>query len=82
MIIILGLFLVIPDRHGAVGELHQLAGQHRPVRGRSGPDVVGLKNYTDLFAEDGLTRYNFMQSIGNTFYYVLLVVPLQTVLAL
>lgn len=43
---------------------------------------AGLRNYTDLFTKDGLTRQDFMTSVRNIFYYTLLVVPLQTVLAL
>ncbi|MDX6257690.1 MAG: multiple sugar transport system permease protein [Frankiales bacterium] len=43
---------------------------------------AGLRNYTDLFTKDGLTRQDFMTSIRNIFYYTLLVVPLQTSLAL
>ncbi|BEP15590.1 sugar ABC transporter permease [Acidothermaceae bacterium B102] len=44
--------------------------------------TVGLRNYTDLFTKDALTRRDFMTSIRNIFYYTLLVVPLQTALAL
>ena len=43
---------------------------------------VGLRNYTDLFTKDALTRRDFMTSIRNVFYYTVLVVPLQTALAL
>jgi multiple sugar transport system permease protein len=43
---------------------------------------AGLRNYTDLFTKDGLTRQDFMTSVRNIFYYTLLVVPLQTALAL
>lgn len=43
---------------------------------------AGLRNYTDLLTKDGLTRQDFMTSVRNIFYYTLLVVPLQTLLAL
>lgn len=43
---------------------------------------AGLGNYTSLFSQDGLTRQDFMTSVRNIFYYTLLVVPLQTGLAL
>ncbi|WP_235508521.1 MULTISPECIES: carbohydrate ABC transporter permease [unclassified Terrabacter] len=82
MIVILGLFLVIPIGMALWVSFTNWQGNTNPFVVGQGTDVVGLKNYTDLFARDGLTRDNFMQSIGNTFYYVLLVVPLQTVLAL
>ncbi|GAB3592619.1 sugar ABC transporter permease [Angustibacter peucedani] len=44
--------------------------------------LVGGKNYTDLLGQDGLVRQDFMTSIRNVFYYTVLVVPLQTALAL
>ena len=43
---------------------------------------VGLDNYRQLLGEDSLARSDFATSIRNNFYYVLLVVPIQTVLAL
>nr|WP_277605488.1 sugar ABC transporter permease [Glycomyces sp. L485] len=43
----------------------------------SDPEFVGLANYRDLAGDD-----RAIQSIGNTFYYVLLNIPAQTVLAL
>lgn len=43
----------------------------------SDPEFVGLRNYRDLAEDD-----RALQSIGNTFYYVLLNIPAQTVLAL
>jgi multiple sugar transport system permease protein len=55
-------------------------GQGSPFTG----DVpfVGTDNYTRLFTEDGLARRDFMTSIRNNLYYVAIVVPLQTALAL
>jgi multiple sugar transport system permease protein len=43
---------------------------------------VGARNYSFLLSQDGLARQNLMQALRNNFYYVLFVVPLQTVLAL
>jgi multiple sugar transport system permease protein len=82
MIVILGLFLVIPIFMALWVSFTSWQGNTNPFAIGQGTDLVGARNYTDLFTRDGLTRDNFMQSIGNTFYYVLLVVPLQTVLAL
>jgi multiple sugar transport system permease protein len=79
MIIILGLFLAIPVLMAFWVSLTSWQGNTNPI---GGSPFVGAQNYADLFVKDSLTRANFMQSIGNTFYYVLLVVPLQTVLAL
>jgi multiple sugar transport system permease protein len=49
---------------------------------RASVPFIGFDNYTRLFTQDGLARQDFMTSIRNNVYYVLLVVPLQTVLAL
>jgi multiple sugar transport system permease protein len=43
----------------------------------SDPEFVGLAHYRDLAGDD-----RALQSVGNTFYYVLLNIPAQTVLAL
>ncbi|RYU10378.1 sugar ABC transporter permease [Nocardioides iriomotensis] len=55
-------------------------GKGNPFSGDTG--FVGLDNYKVLFTEDALTRQDFMTSLRNNFYFVLLVVPAQTVLAL
>ncbi|GAB3057470.1 sugar ABC transporter permease [Intrasporangium mesophilum] len=79
MIVILGLFLALPVIMAFWVSLTSWQGNTDPI---TGSPFVGVQNYSDLFTRDGLTRSNFMQSLGNTFYYVLLVVPLQTALAL
>jgi multiple sugar transport system permease protein len=81
VILILGVFLFIPILMALWVSLTDWAGNGSPFGGGA-TKVVGADNYLALFAEDSLTRQNFMQSIGNTFYYVLLVVPLQTLIAL
>jgi multiple sugar transport system permease protein len=43
---------------------------------------VGLANYRHLLTEPGLDQNNFGTSLRNNFYYVLLVVPIQTAVAL
>ena len=45
-------------------------------------EYSGLDNYRELLTEEGLRRKDFAISIRNTLYYVLIVVPLQTALAL
>ncbi len=42
---------------------------------------TGLKNYRSLLVDDGLRRSDFALSIKNNFYYVIFVVPIQTMLA-
>ena len=59
----------------------------RDWNGRGSPfssrvNLVGAENYAALLTEPGLSRQDFMISLRNTFYYVIGVVPLQTVLAL
>ena len=80
VVIILGLFLLVPIFMALWVSLTDWNGQGSPFR--SGVPFVGLDNYRRLFAEEGLTRQDFMTSIRNNLYYVAIVVPLQTALAL
>jgi len=80
VIVLLTVFLLVPILMAVWVSLTKWNGQGSPFR--SGVPVAGFDNYTRLFTVDGLTRQDFMTSIRNTFYYVLLVVPLQTALAL
>ncbi|MEV1143849.1 sugar ABC transporter permease [Micromonospora sp. NPDC049799] len=80
VIVILGLFLLLPILMALWVSLTDWNGQGSPFIG--GVPFVGTDNYTRLFTEDGLARRDFMTSIRNNLYYVLLVVPTQTVLAL
>jgi multiple sugar transport system permease protein len=77
---VLGLFLLAPILMALWVSLLHWNGQSNPFT--STKDFVGLGNYADLLTRDGLDRQLFMVSVRNTLYYVLLVVPLQTVLAL
>jgi multiple sugar transport system permease protein len=79
-IVILGLFVVVPIVMALWVSFTAWNGQGSPFQ--SGVPMAGLKNYTHLFTVDGLARQDFMTSIRNNGYYVLLVVPAQTVLAL
>ncbi|PYC66410.1 sugar ABC transporter permease [Micromonospora arborensis] len=80
VIAILGLFLLLPILMAFWVSLTDWNGQGSPFTG----DVpfVGAHNYTRLFTEDGLARRDFMTSIRNNIYYVAIVVPAQTALAL
>jgi multiple sugar transport system permease protein len=81
MVIVLGLFLLLPILMALWVSLLHWDGQSDPFT--SAADFVGVRNYTDLFGSSGgLTHQLFMISLRNNLYYVLLVVPLQTVLAL
>ncbi|SCL32375.1 multiple sugar transport system permease protein [Micromonospora nigra] len=80
VIVILGLFLLLPILMALWVSLTAWNGQGSPFTG----DVpfVGADNYTRLFTEDGLARRDFMTSVRNNLYYVVIVVPAQTLLAL
>lgn len=80
VVLILGLFLLLPIVMALWVSLTGWNGQGSPFT--SGVPFVGADNYGQLFTEDGLARQDFMTSIRNNLYYVLIVVPLQTVLAL
>ncbi|MFE2040027.1 carbohydrate ABC transporter permease [Streptomyces sp. NPDC059477] len=80
MVLILGLFLVLPTLMALWVSLLNWDGQSNPFGGQA--DFVGLDNYRSLLTEDGLDRTLFATSLRNNLYYVLLTVPLQTIVAL
>jgi multiple sugar transport system permease protein len=80
VIILLTVFLLVPIVMALWVSFTSWNGQGSPFR--AGVPVNGVDNYTRLFTEDGLARQDFMTSIRNNIFYVLIVVPLQTVLAL
>ncbi|MEO5852901.1 MAG: sugar ABC transporter permease [Nocardioides sp.] len=80
MIVILSLFLILPIGMALWVSVSDWTGRGSPFSSDVG--FVGADNYTPLLVEEGLSRQDFMISMRNTFYYVLGVVPLQTVLAL
>ncbi len=79
-LVLLALFFVLPILMAAWVSVSDWRGQGNPFSGAA--RFVGAKNYTALLARDGLARQDLMTSLRNNFYYVLLVVPLQTALAL
>jgi multiple sugar transport system permease protein len=81
-IAILGVFLFLPIIMALWVSMTNWTGNVDPFGGGPNAAFVGAKNYSALFLQEGLARANFMQSLGNTFYYVLLVVPLQTATSL
>ncbi|MGI5153364.1 carbohydrate ABC transporter permease [Plantactinospora sp. CA-294935] len=80
VVVILGLFMLLPILMALWVSLTDWNGQGSPFTSRV--PLVGLDNYTELFTRDGLARQNFMTSIRNNLYYVGIVVPAQTALAL
>jgi multiple sugar transport system permease protein len=80
VLILLTVFLIIPILLALYVSFTKWNGQGGPFSDKV--ERVGLKNYKDLLVNDGLTRKNFASALRNNFYFVILVVPLQTLLAL
>jgi multiple sugar transport system permease protein len=80
MLIVLGLFLVVPVLMAAWVSVSDWSGRGSPLSSDVG--FVGLDNYRDLLLGGGLATQDFGTALRNNVYYVLLVVPLQTALAL
>ncbi len=84
-ILIVGVFLAIPVLMALWVSFSDWKGFGPPIGGSA--QFVGLDNYGDVLytdpgAKPALAQKDFGTSIRNNFYYVLLVVPLQTALAL
>jgi multiple sugar transport system permease protein len=80
VIIILGLFLILPIVMAAWVSFSDWNGNGSPIGANA--HWVGLQNYRHLLTTPGLDQNNFGVSIRNNFYYVLLVVPVQTAASL
>jgi multiple sugar transport system permease protein len=80
VVIILGVFLFIPVAMAAWVSVSDWTGRGSPFS--SDVNFVGAENYTDLLVGGGLTTADFGTSLRNNLWYVLLVVPLQTAVAL
>src|SRR3954470_17030146 len=78
-IVIIGLFLVLPIFLALYVSFSDWNGLGSPL-GNS--ELVGGENYAKVLTDSGLAQRDFGTSIRNNFYYVILVVPLQTALAL
>ncbi|HWR84949.1 MAG TPA: sugar ABC transporter permease [Rhodoglobus sp.] len=77
--VIIGVFLVLPILLALYVSFSDWNGLGSPL-GNSRP--VGGENYANVLVESGLAQRDFGTAIRNNLYYVLLVVPLQTALAL
>jgi multiple sugar transport system permease protein len=80
MLVILGLFLVVPVLMALWVSLSDWTGRGSPLASDVG--FVGVENYRTLLLGGGLPTQDFGTAMRNNAYYVLLVVPLQTALAL
>jgi multiple sugar transport system permease protein len=80
VLVILGLFLALPVAMAAWVSVSDWTGRGSPFAGDV--EFVGFDNYATLLAGGGLTTENFGIALRNNAWYVLLVVPIQTVVAL
>lgn len=78
-IIIIGLFLVVPIFLALYVSFSNWNGLGSPLGNST---FIGADNYAKVLVDSGLAQRDFGTSIRNNLYYVLLVVPLQTALAL
>jgi multiple sugar transport system permease protein len=80
VLVILGLFLALPVVMAAWVSVSNWSGQGSPFASDVG--FVGFENYAELLAGGGLVTQDFGIALRNNLWYVLLVVPTQTALAL
>ncbi len=80
VIVILGLFLVLPILMAAWVSISDWNGNGSPLGANA--HYVGLENYRHLLTEPGLDQNNFGTALRNNLYYVIFVVPIQTAIAL
>jgi multiple sugar transport system permease protein len=80
VIVILGLFLVLPIAMAVWVSFSDWNGNGSPLGAHA--HFVGLDNYRHLLTQPGLDQNNFGTSLRNNVYYVLLVVPIQTAVSL
>ncbi|WP_136054327.1 sugar ABC transporter permease [Microbacterium sp. K24] len=80
VIAILGVFLLVPVLMALWVSMSDWAGRGSPLSGSV--SFVGGDNYSAVLADGGLATKDFGTALRNNAWYVLLVVPLQTALAL
>lgn len=80
VIAILGVFLLVPVLMALWVSMSDWAGRGSPLSGSV--SFVGAENYSAVVADGGLATKDFGTALRNNAWYVLLVVPLQTALAL
>lgn len=80
-VIILVLFLLVPIIMALWVSVSDWGGRGSPVQpGNAG--FVGFSNYGELLGGETLEARQFGQALRNNFYYVLFVVPVQTIVSL
>ncbi len=77
-VLVIVIFVLLPVLSALWVSLSDWAGKGSPLKA----DFIGLDNYQALLTKSGLAQRDLATSLRNNMYYVLLVVPLQTILAL
>lgn len=80
VIVILGVFLLVPVLMALWVSVSDWSGRGSPLS--PAVSFVGTENYSAVLADGGLATKDFGTALRNNAWYVLLVVPLQTALAL
>lgn len=80
VLIILGVFLVIPILMALWVSISDWSGRGSPFSGNV--SFVGAENYQAILTDGGLATRDFGTALRNNVYYVLGVVPVQTIVAL
>lgn len=80
VLIILGIFLVAPILMALWVSVSDWGGRGSPFA--SSVSYIGAENFRAVLVDGGLSTRNFGTALRNNIYYVLLVVPIQTVVAL
>ncbi|MCL1872382.1 MAG: sugar ABC transporter permease [Promicromonosporaceae bacterium] len=80
VLVILGLFLALPIVMAAWVSVSDWTGRGNPFSGSA--SFVGGANYAQLLTGGGLAQRDLATSLRNNFYYVILVVPIQTAISL
>lgn len=78
VILIVGMFLLVPVVMAAWVSVSDWNGNGSPFTA----NFVGARNYVNLLTGTGLATRNLGTALRNNVYYVLLVVPLQTIISL
>lgn len=79
-VVVLALFLAFPVLMAVWVSVSDWQGHGSPLSGEV--HFVGLDNYRAILTGGGLAERDFGTALRNNFYYVVLVIPLQTALAL
>lgn len=78
VILVLGTFFVVPILYTIYLSMTNWNGISPPGQA----DFIGLANYRAVLVEPGIRQSDFFKALKNTTYFALIIVPLQTAIAL